>query len=357
LIAADGAGSDRREGGMTQNEHTPAADAPELSVVVPMYNEEANLAPLTARVDAAMARASVSYELLFVDDGSTDGSVAEAQALADEWPSVRVIALARNFGKEAAMLAGYDHAQGRALVVLDADLQQPPELCVEMLALWRRGYDVVNATRADTLGISRTRKFLSTAFYWVNRQLAGVAIPAQTADFRLLDRDVVDALRQCREFHRFNRALVAWTGFRQTAVTYVAAPRHAGRSHWGRAKLFQYALDGILSFSIRPLRLVGLLGGGLSALSICYMLVVAVLRVVRPELAGAHLGYASIIGMISLLGGFQLLATWLLGEYTGRTYEQVKSRPVYIVRRPRSPQTARNAAARSAAAISFHDAA
>lgn len=319
---------------MEPNEGIANADGPELSIIVPMYNEDGNVRALAERVRQAMADEGASYELLYVDDGSTDGSVSEALALAEEWPEVRVVALARNFGKEAAMLAGYDHAQGQAIVVLDADLQQPPELFGEMLALWRQGYDVVDAVRADTLGISRTRKSLSTLFYWVNRQLAGIAIPAQTADFRLLDRAVVDAVRQCREYHRFNRALVAWTGFRRAAITYTAAPRHAGKTHWGHWKLIQYAMDGILSFSIRPLRLVGLFGGAISALSILYMLFVAVLRIVRPEQAGANFGYASIIGMIALLGGLQFMGIWLLGEYTGRTYEQVKSRPVYVLRTP-----------------------
>jgi dolichol-phosphate mannosyltransferase len=315
-----------------ETRHRDDDPAPLLSVIVPMYNEEGNVRPLYERIERVLGGLGVDFELIYVDDGSADGSAAEAQRLAAEAPRVRLVALARNFGKEAAMLAGYDHARGRAVVVVDADLQQPPELFAEMLEHWRQGCDIVYATRAHTEGISPLRKLASTAFYWVNEKLAGVRIPRNTADFGLLDRSVVDAVRRCREHHRFNRALVAWTGFRRASIRYVAAPRHSGTTHWNARRLLSYAMDGILSFSVRPLRLVGLLGGLLSALSFAYLITVAVLRVVRPELAGAHFGYASIIGMISLLGGTQLLGVWLLGEYVGRIYEQVKGRPSYIVR-------------------------
>ena len=310
----------------------------ELSVIVPMFNEEGSVRALASRVARALAEPCPSFEILFVDDGSSDRSVAEAQVLAESDPRVRVVALARNFGKEAAMLAGYDRARGRAAIVVDADLQQPPELFVAMLDLWRQGFDVVNAVRDRTEGITPLRRFASTAFYWLNDRLTGVHIPAQTADFRLMDRAVVDAVRSCREGHRFNRALVAWTGFRHASIRYVAADRHAGQTHWNWRRLAVYAMDGILSFSVRPLRLVGLAGGILSALSFAYLTFVAVLRIVRPELAGAEFGYASIIGMVSLIGGFQLLGIWLLGEYVGRIYEQVKDRPPYVVREPRAPE-------------------
>jgi dolichol-phosphate mannosyltransferase len=307
---------------------------PELSVIVPMFNERDNLEPLCDRLHRVLELAGIDFELLFVDDGSRDDSLTVARFLAVRYPRIRVLALVRNFGKEAAMLAGYDHARGRASVVLDADLQQPPELLIAMRALWRQGYEIVTAVRADTEGISKPRKLSSTLFYALNSALAGMAIPAHSADFALLDASVVQALRACREVHRFNRALVAWTGFRRTEITYTAAPRHSGRTHWNARKLLKYAMDGILSFSVRPLRLVGLAGVALSGLSFAYLLLVAVLRIVRPELAGAHNGYASIIGMICLLGGFQLSSIWLLGEYIGRIYEQVKGRPVYLVRAP-----------------------
>jgi polyisoprenyl-phosphate glycosyltransferase len=319
------------------------AHQPELSVIVPMYNEEGNVRLLAERTRRVLEDHGVDYEVVFVDDGSTDRSVAAVEELTATEPQVRLVPLARNFGKEAAMLAGYDHARGRAVIVADADLQQQPELFPELLALWRQGYDIVHAVRADTEGISRLRRFASTAFYWVNGKLAGVQIPSNTADFGLMDRAVVDALCRCREQHRFNRALVAWTGFRRTSVTYTAAPRHAGRTHWNWRRLLHYAMDGILSFSVRPLRLVGLVGGSVSALSFAYLILVAVLRVVRPELAGANHGYASIIGMIALLGGFQLLGIWLLGEYIGRIYEQVKDRPAYIVREAGARRTAAGA--------------
>ncbi len=310
--------------------------SPELSVIVPMHNEEGSVGLLAERIRRVLDAEGITYEVIFVDDGSTDGSVAAVERLARTMAEVRLVRLARNFGKEAAMLAGYDRVCGRAVIVLDADLQQPPELFPEMLARWRSGYDVVHAVRADTAGISRIRRLASSAFYWVNGQLAGVRIPAHAADFGLMDRAVVEVLRQCREQHRFNRALVAWAGFRNTAITYNAAPRHAGRTHWSWGRLVGYAMDGILSFSVRPLRLLGLLGGFVSAMSFAYLTLVAILRIGWPDRAGAGFGYASIIGMISLLGGFQLLGIWLLGEYIGRIYEQSKGRPAYIVREDRA---------------------
>ncbi len=310
----------------------PAECSPELSVIVPMFNERDNLGLLCERVRQVLAPQQIRYELIFVDDGSSDDSVAVAWGLAERYPWVRVLALVRNFGKEAAMLAGYDHVRGAAVVVLDADLQQPPELLLEMLTLWRQGYDIINAVRVDTKGLSRPRKLASTLFYWINNHLTGTRIPAQSADFGLLDASVVASLRACREVHRFNRALVAWTGSSRAQVTYTAAPRNAGQTHWNGRKLLKYAMDGILSFSVRPLRLVGLAGVALSVISFAYLLLVAVLRIVRPELAGVGHGYASIIGMISLLGGFQLTSIWLLGEYIGRIYEQVKGRPLYLLK-------------------------
>jgi dolichol-phosphate mannosyltransferase len=307
-------------------------EGPELSVLVPMLNEEGNVRLLAERVAASLAGVVESFEILFIDDGSTDGSVEEVRRLASGRAEVRLVALARNFGKEAAMLAGYDHARGRAVVVVDADLQQPPELFASLVGLWRQGFEVVDAVRTETRGIGPWRRRASWAFYALNRRLLGIAMSPDTADFRLMDRAVVDVVRACRERHRFNRALVAWSGFRRASVPYSAAPRHSGVTKWSGLRLAKYAMDGVLSFSVRPLRAVGLLGGVLSSLSFLYLVFVAVLRVVRPELAGADFGYASIIGMIALLGGSQLLCAWLLGEYVGRIYEQVKGRPPYVVR-------------------------
>lgn len=315
------------------------ADAPELSIIVPMFNEEGNVALLADRVGAALAEECPDYELLFVDDGSRDGSVDEVQKLAAASSRVRLIALSRNFGKEAAMLAGYDHARGEAVIVVDADLQQPPELFPDLLALWRQGFDVVDAVRTDTEGISPVRRLFSSAFYWLHGKLSGVHLGAHTADFRLLDRAVVDVVRTCREAHRFNRALVAWAGFRHAAVSYTAARRHAGQTAWGWRGLVAYALGGVLSFSITPLRLAGWLGAAVSALSFLYLIYVATLRLTFPEWASPATGYASIIGMIALLGGCQLLAVWILGEYIGRIYEQVKARPPYLVRLPQRTAT------------------
>jgi dolichol-phosphate mannosyltransferase len=319
---------------MTTSDGISNTDGLELSVLIPLLDEQDNLEPLAHRLVASLDSGADSYELIFIDDGSTDASVDVIRSIArrHEPGRIRLIPLARNFGKEAAMLAGYDHALGRAVVVLDADLQQPPELLPEMLGLWRLGYDVVHAERMDVAGVSRLRRAASSAFYWVQSGLMGVAPNPRAADFRLLDRAVVETLRSCREAHRFNRALVAWAGFRQVAVPYHAARRHAGTAKWSTRRLLAYALDGILSFSVRPLRWMAAAGALVSSLSFVYLIVVVVLRIVRPELAGAHFGYASIIGLIALLGGCQLLCAGLLGEYVGRIYEQVKGRPAYVVR-------------------------
>ena len=323
------------------------ADDPLISVVVPMYNEQESVCLLAERVHRAMDDVCCSYELLFVDDGSTDESAAVVADLAARSPGVRLVSLSRNFGKEAAMLAGYDHARGQAVIVIDADLQQPPELFCEMIGRWRDGYDVVNVVRATTEGISCLRRLCSNVFYWLSTRLCGVQIPAHVVDFRLLDRHVIEILCRCREQHRFNRALVAWAGFRQTSIEYTAAQRHAGQTHWSTLGLLQYALDGILSFSGTPLRLAGLAGGMVSVLSFMYLAFVVGLRLLRPELFGDSFGYASIIGMVSLLGGIQLVAAWVLGEYIGRIFEQVKQRPSYVVRSPRSLHCQRHQRARS----------
>jgi dolichol-phosphate mannosyltransferase len=191
---------------------------------------------------------------------------------------------------------------------------------------------VVHAERLEVEGISPWRRGASSAFYWVQASLMGLAPNPRAADFRLMDRAVVDVLRSCREAHRFNRALVAWAGFRQVSVPYRAARRHAGVAKWSTRRLAAYALDGILSFSVRPLRWMAGAGAIVSGASFAYLILVAILRIVRPELAGADFGYASIIGLIALLGGGQLLCAGLLGEYVGRIYEQVKGRPAYVVR-------------------------
>jgi glycosyltransferase involved in cell wall biosynthesis len=327
-----GAGDTGRERIMRQTWRADRPDGPELSVVVPMCNEEGNLRLLAERVRHALSEECPSYELIFVDDGSADGSVAEVRRLAAESARVRLVVLSRNFGKEAAMLAGYDHSRGRAIIVVDADLQHPPELFPTMLAMWRHGYDVVNAVRTDSRGVGGLRGRCSAAFYWLNEVLTGARVPPHAGDFRLMDRAVVEAVRRCREHHRFNRTLVGWAGFRHLAITYQAAGRHSGQSKWSGWGLFLYALDGIFSFSFRPLRLVGLVGGIISLLSLAFLLIVASVWAARPGPGGMTIADACIIGLIALLGGTQLLGFWLLGEYVGRTYEQVKGRPPYVVR-------------------------
>jgi glycosyltransferase involved in cell wall biosynthesis len=311
---------------MTHALEHEGSDGPDLTLLVPMHNEEGNLRSLVAQVQEALVDDVHTYELLLIDDGSTDESVSVARRLAEESSQVRLVILARNFGKEAAILAGYDHARGKAVVVIDADLQHPPELIPGMLAHWKRGYDVVDAVRSNTRDLPFSRRCASAAFYWLHGKLTGLKMAPRAADFRLMDRAVVEVVRRCREHHRFNRSLVSWAGFRHLSIAYVPSRRHSGRSKWSKTGLFLYALDGFFSNSFRPLRWVGLAGGLVSAMSFIYLLILAFTG------AFASGGPVGMVGLISLLGGTQMLGFWLLGEYVGRIYEEVKGRPLYIGR-------------------------
>ena len=297
-----------------------------LSVVAPIYNEEDTLPEFHSRVSRALE--DLPFELVLVDDGSTDGSNQILTRLAAEDPRVRVVTLSRNFGHQTALTAGLDHATGTAVVMLDADLQDPPELIPTMLDHWREGCDVVYAVRQRRDGESRFKLTTANWFYRLFAKLTQVGLEHNSGDFRLLDRRPLDALRSMRERRRFLRGMTVWVGYRQAAVPYRRDPRYAGNTKYTLPKMLRFSLDAILSFSDRPLQLATLLGFAISTLAFLAIPVVITLRLLHSYLPG----FGTVTIVILLLGGIQLIAIGIIGEYVGRIYDEVKGRPLYVVR-------------------------
>lgn len=303
---------------------------PELSVIVPCYNEQIGLAKLHQRLIAVLDDLGLTYEIVLIDDGSNDGTADAIRQLAVGDPHVRGLRFSRNFGHQAAVSAGYDHARGQAVIVMDADLQHPPELIPTFIEQWRQGYDVVYAYR--------DRRPVRWGYRLYNR-LCNIRIPAEAADFRLMDRTVVDALKRMPERHRFVRGLVAWLGFRDVGVPYDEAPRHAGEPAYTRQKRFDLRIDSLFSFSTVPLRLSMILGAITLCLGAAYALwILGVLIFVGRE--GVATGWPALIMTVLILGGVQLLCLGMVAEYVGRTYEEVKQRPLYVVREAIEPSFA-----------------
>jgi glycosyltransferase involved in cell wall biosynthesis len=301
-----------------------------LSVVAPVFEEEALIEAFHARVSAALE--GIPFELVLVDDGSADRTPALLAGLAERDPRVRVIELSRNFGHQTALTAGLDHARGDAVVMLDADLQDPPELIPEMLDHWRRGTDVVYAVRRRRDGETRFKLTTARWFYRLFSTLGDVPLEPDSGDFRLLDRAPLDALLSMRERNRFLRGMTVWVGYTQTAVPYERAPRTAGATKYTPARMLAFSLDAISSFSHRPLQIATLVGFLCAALAFVLIPVIVALR-----LAGSYLpGFSTITIVVLLLGGIQLMAIGLIGEYVGRIYDEVKGRPLYVVRRRRN---------------------
>ncbi len=297
-----------------------------LSVVAPVYNEEALIEEFHARVCGALE--GVAFELVLVDDGSSDGTPAVLDSLSDNDPRVRVVYLSRNFGHQTALTAGLDHARGDAVVMLDADLQDPPELIPRMLDHWRAGCDVVYAVREQREGESRFKLSTARWFYRVFDKLAQVELQHNSGDFRLLDRHALDALLSMRERNRFLRGMTVWVGYTQAAVPYRRDARHAGETKYTIPKMLRFSLDAIFSFSHRPLQLATFLGFMISTLAFIAIPVVVVLR-----LLGSYLpGFSALTIVVLLLGGIELIAIGIIGEYVGRIYDEVKGRPLYLVR-------------------------
>ena len=314
---------------------------PTISLVIPFHNEAENVPALYARVRAVMDRlppatlaaplaVADAWEMVCINDGSTDDTLERLVALHEEDPRVRVIDLSRNFGKEAALTAGLDHARGDAAIPLDADLQDPPELIPELLAKWREGFDVVNAVRLSRGGEPSLKKITAHLFYRAINRMSDVKIPADTGDFRLLSRPVLEALKSLPERRRFMKGMFAWVGFRTANIYYHRESRNAGKTKWNYWRLWNFALEGITSFSQVPLQLASYLGFLVSA---CAFLYAAYLVISTLVYGNPVKGYPSMMVTLLFLGGVQLMALGVIGEYLGRIYEESKRRPVYLVRR------------------------
>lgn len=300
----------------------------QLAVVVPAYNEAAVLAEFHQRLLAVLDASGMSHRVLYVDDGSRDSTWSVIESLLDSDPAAGALRLSRNFGKEAALTAGLDHCDADAVIVIDADLQDPPELIPQLVAAWRDGYDVVYATRDARAGESRLKRFTSAAFYRSMEHLSDTPIPRDTGDFRLLSRRAVLALRQLHERQRFMKGLFAWIGYPQTAVHFKRDARAGGGSKWSYWKLSQLAIDGITSFSVAPLRLATWLGLATASLAFAYGVYVFVRALIWGDPVR---GYPTLMLVILLLGGVQLLALGVIGEYLGRLFTEAKQRPLYFV--------------------------
>jgi polyisoprenyl-phosphate glycosyltransferase len=297
-----------------------------LSVVAPVCNEEATIHEFYARVRGALE--GINFELVLVDDGSTDGSPAALEVIAAADPRVRVVYLSRNFGHQTALTAGLDNARGDAVVMLDADLQDPPELIPRMLDHWLSGTDVVYAVRDQREGESKFKLATARWFYRLFDTLAQVELHHNSGDYRLLDRGALDALLSMRERNRFLRGMTVWVGYTQAAVPYSRDARYAGETKYTLTRMLRFSLDAIVSFSDRPLQLATLLGFLISTLAFIAIPVVIVLRIVGSYLPG----FGAITIAVLLLGGIQLIAIGIIGEYVGRIYDEVKGRPLYLVR-------------------------
>lgn len=302
---------------------------PIVSVVAPCFNEEGVLHELYRRISQVLDGAGESWELVLVNDGSRDRTPEIMRELHAADPRVKVVDFARNFGHQIAVTAGMDYARGDAVVLIDADLQDPPELILEMLAKWREGYEVVYAVRAERKGETWFKEFTAKAFYRIIYKITDINIPMDTGDFRLMDRKVVEALKAMREKHRFLRGMSVWVGFKQTGVKYVRAERYAGETKYPLKKMLKFAMDGITSFSYFPLQVATYIGFISAALAVLGILVTIILRLSGSQ---AFYGQATTLVSVLFLGGVQLICLGILGEYLGRIYDEVKGRPLYIVR-------------------------
>ena len=302
----------------------------ELSIVIPCYNEAAGIETFWSRLTGAVVPLGLAWEAIFVNDGSTDATLEAISRLPAETGAVQIIDFSRNFGKEAAITAGLDHARGAAVIIIDADLQHPPEVIPEMVRLWRQGTEVVLCKRESRDMDSPLRAFLSGLFYKLSSQLFEVKIPRDVGDFRLLDRAVVDALSRLRENQRFMKGLFAWIGFPAKAVRYDRAPRAAGETKWNYWKLWNFSLEGITSFTVAPLKVATYLGL-LTAIGAVIYLAQLVFRTVF--FGNPVAGYPSLLAVVLFLGGVQMMMLGIIGEYLGRIFNETKQRPLYIAER------------------------
>lgn len=301
----------------------------ELSIVGPVHNEEASLTEFHQRLVSSLKALGLSFEIIYVDDGSTDGTLALLHRLREAEPAVKVIELSRNFGHQLAITAGMDYAAGDACVVLDTDGQDPPELIAELVAAWRKGFEVVYAVRTQREGESVFKLATAALFYRLMRRITNVDIPLDAGDFRLVDRKALKVMGELRETHRFMRGLTSWVGFKQTRVEYARKARLAGETHYPLLKMLRFAVDGITSFSHAPLRWVTFCGLSSFLVSVGVGLWVVSVKLFNPRVV---LGWTSLMGLILFLGGVQLIAMGVMGEYMARIFDEVKRRPLYVVR-------------------------
>ncbi len=302
---------------------------PVITIIAPIFNEFQNIPELYRRLKDTLESAGETWELVMVDDGSTDGSTDVMSELATQDARVRPVIFARNFGHQIAVTAGLDFSRGQAVVIIDADLQDPPEIILDMIAKWREGYEVVYAVRTGREGEGWFKLFTASLFYRMIYRITDVSIPLDAGDFRLMDRKVVDVLNSMRERFRFLRGMSAWVGFRQTGVTYRRAARHAGETKYPFRKMLRLALNAVTGFSYFPLQLATYLGFAAAGLSILAIPIVAIGRLAGSQ---AFFGQASTLIAVLFLGGVQLISLGILGEYIGRLYDEAKGRPLYIVR-------------------------
>ena len=299
------------------------------SIVVPVYNEELVAKESYKRLKQVMDSTQEEYELIFVNDGSRDKTEEIISEICKQDKNVRLINFSRNFGHQTAITAGMDYSSGQAVVVIDADLQDPPEVILEMIAKWKEGYDVVYGQRLKRKGETFFKKTTAKMFYRILAAMTSVDIPVDTGDFRLIDRKVCDVMSSLTEKNRYVRGLVSWVGFRQTAVTYVRDERFAGETKYPLKKMLKFAMDGITTFSYKPLKISTYIGFLVSALSFVYLIVVLCLRLFTDTTVT---GWASTLAVSLMFNGVILMMLGIIGEYIGRIYDETKNRPLYIVR-------------------------
>ena len=303
-------------------------EKPVYTIIAPIYNELENIPELYPRIRDVMNQAGKPWELILVDDGSTDGSTDAIRKLGANDERVRPVIFARNFGHQIAVSAGIDYSRGDAVVIIDADLQDPPEVILDLIDKWQEGFEVVYAVREEREGETWFKKTTASLFYRLIHAITNVKIPLDTGDFRLMDKKVVSVMKGMREKHRFLRGMSAWVGFKQVGVPYKRKPRYAGESKYPLSKMIQFALNAITSFSYFPLQLATYLGFIAAGLSVLAIPVVAILRLITGT---ALLGQATTLVIVLFLGGIQLISLGIIGEYIGRIYDEAKDRPLYVV--------------------------
>ncbi len=298
------------------------------SVVIPIYNEQENILELYRRLSETLKSLTDKYEVIFVNDGSSDNSLKMIKELSVRDSKIKYLKFSRNFGHQIAISAGMDYANGEAIIIMDSDLQDPPELIPKLVEEWNKGFDVVYAVRRKREGETFIKKFTASLFYRLFSKLANINMPLDTGDFRLIDRKVLESLKSIREKHRFMRGLVSWVGYNQTGVLYDREKRSAGKTKYPFFKMLKFSIDGITSFSLIPLRIATILGFIISSISFLLAIYFLLIKLFTNKMVQ---GWLTLADSILFLSGVQLIIFGIIGEYIGRIYEEVKGRPLYIV--------------------------